>query len=148
MNCSVAHKTVFPEGHTVSNLRMRRSTGFMCFATKVDSSQKAQIQHKETQNLLRPYCHDTHPSLKIKCLKFEKVMESKASVALRDTSVRVQILQQKFFNGCFHKSVHHSSYHSCQWQIHQISFSKLKLAKQNRIFSVLGGSKLTTIVII
>ena len=113
MNCSVAHKTVSPEGHTVSNIRMARGTGFICFATKVDSSQKAQIQHKETQNLLRPY-HDTYPSLKIKCLQLRKVMESKASVALRDTCVRVQTLQQEFLNGCFHKSVDHLSYHSCE----------------------------------
>jgi len=91
MNCSVAHKTVSPEGHTVTNLRMRRSTGFMCFATKVDSSQKAEIQHRVTQNPLRLYRHDTHLSLKIKCLQLKKVMESKASVTLRDTSVRVQI---------------------------------------------------------
>ena len=114
MNCSVAHKTVSPEGHTVSNLRMRRSTGFMCFATKVDSSQKAQTQHKETQTILRPYRHDIHLSLKIKGLQLKNVMESKASIALRDCSVRVRILQQEFFNGCFHKSVHHLSYRSCE----------------------------------
>jgi hypothetical protein len=83
MNCSVAHKTVSPEGPSVSIFRMR-STGFMCIATKVDSSQKAQIQHKETQNLLRPYHHDIHLSLKIKYLQLKKVMESKVSVALRD----------------------------------------------------------------
>jgi len=86
----------------------------MCFATKVDSSQKAQIQHKETQNLLRPYCHDTHLSLKIRCLQLRKVMENKALVALRDTCVRVQLLQQEFLNGCFHKSMDHLSYHSCE----------------------------------
>jgi sensor c-di-GMP phosphodiesterase-like protein len=92
MNCSVAHKnrqeTVSLEEHTVSNIRRRRSTDCMCCATKLDFSQKAQIQHKETQNLLRPYHHDTCPSLKIKCFQLKKAMKSKASVVLIDTLSR------------------------------------------------------------